>query len=159
MADEPVVIKDTLSGVSVGGAAASGDGSTAIGVRVMRAGRQEVLREVLMRDGGTASFGAEAVFPVGHVRLDGPPVIETVSMKQGQGEDFAGSWNLVIKQVTFDAEGNAAVQASLDEHAPGATPEHQDVALSIKAGEHATIHGANGKDYLLSIHHVVSQAG
>lgn len=135
------------------------EGATVVSVSVVHFGQQMVKREVVMRDGGHASFGTESVFPVGHANADGSPLIETVGMTN-EPRDFAGSWNLLVRQVIFDPAGDVSVQASLDEHAAGAKGVHQELTLSIRAGEHVTtIHGANGDDYLLSVRHVIYQAG
>ena len=118
-------------------------GMTAVSVKVLRKGAQEVERNVIIRDGGYAVIGERYAFPIATIG------------EQINPDDFSGFWRLIISKVTFDQSGVAMVDATLDSREARQHAASQTLSVRIGAGgEGAIIHGVNGKDYVLSVRHV-----
>jgi hypothetical protein len=118
-------------------------GMTAVSVQVLHKGTQEVERNVLFRDGGSAVISERYGFPI------------AIFGEQINPDDFTGFWRLTISKVTFDQSGVATVDARLDTREARRQATGQNLSVSIDAGKGAAvIHGANGKDYLLNVRHV-----
>ncbi|MFU0488470.1 hypothetical protein ACMZ41_18720, partial [Acinetobacter baumannii] len=118
-------------------------GMTAVSVKVLHKGMQEVERNVLIRDGGSAVIGERYGFPI------------AIIGNQFNADDFSGFWRLTISKVTFDESGVATVDATLDTREARQQATGQNLSVTIGVGkEGGIIHGANGKDYLLNVRHV-----
>lgn len=68
---------------------------------------------------------------------------------------------LQINRVSYQADGNAVIDADLVEKPAGLegrAPSTQHVALMIAGTENGVIHAANGNDYVLSLHRVSGAA-
>ncbi|MFP3637878.1 hypothetical protein [Paraburkholderia sp. SIMBA_054] len=143
-----ILLALAMSACAAAGNARAADDWTSINVSVLHGEQQESAGSMVVRNDRSASVGHYYEYPVAHAHLDGTPFSEA----EEKAADFAGSWQLVIDKVTLHPDGSRSLSGTLDEHAPGWQPEHQVVAFDIKVGDHtATIHGANGADYLLTI--------
>lgn len=121
-------------------------GMTAVSVKILRNGMQEVERNVLIRDGDSAAISERYGFAI--AIMDG----------KINPDDLSGFWQLTISKITFGDNGASTIEAKLDAREARQEATSQKATVNIKAGEKSgLIHGANGKDYLLSVRHIDSQ--
>ncbi|MBA9859917.1 hypothetical protein [Ralstonia insidiosa] len=121
-------------------------GMTAVSVKVLHKGMQEVERNVLFREGDYAAISQRYEFPVAIVGDKINP------------DDYSGFWRLTINKVSFDETGAATIEARLAAREARQEATTQNVSVRIEAGaKSGLIHGANGRDYLLSVRHIDPQ--
>lgn len=137
------ILACVLSGAAIGHAFGAAP-PAAITVSVVDGGKLKDVRVALLEEGGTAELHS-AQASEGPVD---PPAVETAGAPSPRAE-----WALFFKGANYDAGGNATLAASLYERDPDHVSALREMSVVFPAGQHvATIHGAYGIDYLLSIH-------
>ncbi|MFL9921589.1 hypothetical protein PQR75_40810 [Paraburkholderia fungorum] len=126
-------------------ASAAGD-MTAINLQILNSKGYQTFSQTVVTK-GIATFGEQYGYPVAIVTADGT---------KPKPDLFNGSWSLEVKQVSYRPDGKAVIEADLiDKPASieGRPASTQHVAVTVSPGASSgTVHGANGDDYVLSVH-------
>ncbi|MGP8431934.1 hypothetical protein ACT2FY_00365 [Paraburkholderia fungorum] len=124
----------------------AGDQMTAITLQILNARGYQAFRQTQVTRAAQMSFSEQYGYPVAVSYADG---------SKPSSDLYNGSWRLAINKVTYLSDGAAIVDADLIEKPAGiegrsSTAQH--VALTIAGAKGGVIHGADGRDYVLSLH-------
>ncbi|MGF6813177.1 hypothetical protein OKW30_008394 [Paraburkholderia sp. Clong3] len=124
----------------------AGDDVTAITVRVLNARGYQTWVQAQATWTGKADFSEHYGYPVAVDYVDG---------SKPATAPYSGSWRLRINKVSYQGDGGAIVDADLFEKPAGIegrSSSTQHVALTIAGARGGVIHGADGRDYVVSLH-------